>query len=68
MKPLRCLLGRHEWGKWEEVGYHLESKCERCDAVRAKFPHPTVALVRLGSEILKEIIKLKGGENGDRKD
>ena len=38
MKDIRCMLGRHKFSEWIEVGKHLERECLRCTKVEAKYP------------------------------
>ena len=52
MKSLRCLLGRHRFSEWIEVGSHLERECMRCPLVEAKYPDPIVMLANAASHFL----------------
>ena len=53
MKDIRCLLGKHKFGDWVEVGCHLERRCERgCGKVEAKYPDPLAVLVKLGLNLI----------------
>jgi len=53
MKDIRCLLGKHKFGDWVEVGCHLERRCERgCGKAETKYPDPLVMLMKLGLEFL----------------
>jgi len=46
MKPLRCLLGKHRFGGWVEVGWHLERKCLECGYAQARFPSAEVMFAK----------------------
>lgn len=52
MRDFRCLLGRHKFSDWVEVGCHLERECLRCGKVEAKYPDPAVMVVRLATDLI----------------
>ncbi len=52
MNSLRCLLGRHRFSEWLEVGCHLERECLRCGHAEAKYPDPVVMLARVASDFI----------------
>lgn len=52
MKDFRCLLGRHKFSDWVEVGTHLERECFRCGNVEAKYPDPAVMVARLAADLI----------------
>lgn len=51
MKDIRCLLGRHRFSEWVEVGNHLERACLRCGCVEAKYPDPIVMLATVAADL-----------------
>lgn len=47
MKDIRCMLGRHKFSEWIEVGNHLERECLRCTEVEAKYPELLTSIANL---------------------
>jgi len=47
MKDIRCILGRHKFSEWIEVGNHLERECLRCGVVDAKYPDPLTSIAKI---------------------
>ena len=52
MKDIRCMLGRHKFSEWIEVGNHLERECLRCPQVEAKYPELSTVLAGLAADML----------------
>lgn len=51
------LFHRHKWSKWEEIGYHLERKCQKCNKKQVMLPDPFVVVLFCARDILLKLIE-----------
>lgn len=57
---LRCWLSGHKYGKWAEVGSHLEKTCGRCGSVKAVYPSPSVLFAKFLIAVADELLEQAG--------
>lgn len=59
MKPIKCLLGSHDWGKWVEVNFHIERTCGRCSERDARLPSFEYAIITSCRDIVLKWLDVK---------